>query len=80
MIEWSVVDVGGQRSERRKWINCFDGVQGIIFIVNLAGYCKVLYEDRNVIDLHESLELFEKVNDAARSTMRPAVEALNMFY
>ena len=34
----SVVDVGGQRSERRKWIHCFDDVRAIIFLEGLAGY------------------------------------------
>ena len=33
-----VVDVGGQRSERRKWIHCFDDVRAIIFLEGLAGY------------------------------------------
>jgi G-protein alpha subunit len=35
---YSVVDVGGQRSERRKWIHCFDDVRAIIFLEGLAGY------------------------------------------
>lgn len=34
------VDVGGQRSERRKWIHCFDDVKVIIFMVSLPGYCQ----------------------------------------
>jgi GTPase SAR1 family protein len=33
-----VVDVGGQRSERRKWIHCFDNVDAIVFLEGLAGY------------------------------------------
>ena len=36
-IKWTVVDVGGQRNERRKWINCFDDVHAILYVVNLAG-------------------------------------------
>jgi len=27
-------DVGGQRDERRKWIQCFNGKYGMAFIVN----------------------------------------------
>ena len=36
-----IVDVGGQRNERRKWIHCFDDVKAIIFTVSLAGYNQV---------------------------------------
>jgi hypothetical protein len=28
-----VLDVGGQRSERRKWIHCFENITSVIFIV-----------------------------------------------
>ena len=58
-VHWSCVDVGGQRSERRKWLNCFDNVKAIVYVVNLAGYCKVLFEDKAVNRMHESLNLFE---------------------
>ena len=30
-----VVDVGGQRSERKKWIHCFQDVTAILFVVAL---------------------------------------------
>lgn len=30
-------DVGGQRSERKKWIHCFECVTAIIFCVALSG-------------------------------------------
>lgn len=36
-LQFVIVDVGGQRSERRKWLHCFDDVSGIIYVVNLAG-------------------------------------------
>ncbi|ETN72015.1 hypothetical protein NECAME_19057, partial [Necator americanus] len=40
-----VFDVGGQRSERRKWIHCFDNVESIIFITAISEYDQVLFED-----------------------------------
>jgi GTPase SAR1 family protein len=59
-VKWSVVDVGGQRSERRKWLNCFDGAKGMLFTVNLSGYASVLFEDRRENRMVESLRLFEE--------------------
>lgn len=58
-IHFQVIDVGGQRSERKKWINCFDKVKAIVFVVNLSGYNMVLYEDEKKNRLQESLELFK---------------------
>uniref|UniRef100_A0A1I7WXH0 G-protein alpha subunit n=1 Tax=Heterorhabditis bacteriophora TaxID=37862 RepID=A0A1I7WXH0_HETBA len=40
-----VIDVGGQRSERKKWIHCFDNVNAIIFISSLSEYDQTLRED-----------------------------------
>lgn len=42
-------DVGGQRSERKKWIHCFEGVTCIIFIAALSAYDMVLVEDDEVV-------------------------------
>lgn len=39
-----MVDVGGQKSERRKWIHCFENVTSIIYLVALSEYDQVLYE------------------------------------
>lgn len=41
-------DVGGQRSERKKWIYCFEGVTAIIFCVALSDYDLVLAEDEEM--------------------------------
>lgn len=42
-------DVGGQRSERKKWIHCFENVTSIIFCVALSEYDQVLLEEANQV-------------------------------
>ncbi|WFD34947.1 Guanine nucleotide-binding protein alpha-2 subunit [Malassezia cuniculi] len=54
-------DVGGQRSERRKWIHCFEAVTSIIFCVALSEYDQSLLEDSSQNRMAESLVLFESV-------------------
>jgi len=56
-----IVDVGGQRSERRKWENCFDEVTGVIFVASLAAYNQLLFEDETTNRMVESLQTFENV-------------------
>ena len=41
----SVTDVGGQRSERKKWLNCFDSVNAVVFVVAMSEYDQMLTED-----------------------------------
>jgi len=60
-VHFSVVDVGGQRNERKKWIHCFDDVKAILFLVSLAGYDQVMFEDSTKNRMHEELELFATV-------------------
>lgn len=47
-----MVDVGGQRSERRKWIHCFENVTSIIFLAAISEYDQVLYESENDVRTH----------------------------
>ncbi|EJT74946.1 guanine nucleotide-binding protein alpha-3 subunit [Gaeumannomyces tritici R3-111a-1] len=54
-------DVGGQRSERKKWIHCFENVTSIIFCVALSEYDQVLIEESSQNRMMESLLLFDSV-------------------
>lgn len=60
-ITFHMFDVGGQRSERRKWIQCFGDVTGIIFLVATSAYDQVLLEDSTQNRLKEALELFGSI-------------------
>jgi len=57
----SMFDVGGQRDERRKWIQCFNDVTAIIFVSASSSYNLVLREDPTQNRLRESLELFASI-------------------
>jgi len=56
-----MVDVGGQRSERKKWMHCFQDVTSVIFCVALSEYDLKLYEDETTNRMHESLKLFKEI-------------------
>lgn len=60
-IIFRMVDVGGQRSERRKWIHCFESVTSIIFLVALSEYDQVLAEGDNENRMEESKALFKTI-------------------
>ncbi|KAI3640249.1 hypothetical protein MIR68_001127 [Amoeboaphelidium protococcarum] len=57
----TMYDVGGQRSERKKWIHCFENVTSVIFIVALSEYDQVLLEDSSQNRMAESIILFEAI-------------------
>lgn len=60
-LNFKMFDVGGQRSERKKWIHCFEGVTAIIFCVALSGYDLVLAEDEEMNRMIESMKLFDSI-------------------
>jgi signal recognition particle receptor subunit beta len=60
-IDFEMYDVGGQRSERRKWIDCFDNVDAVIFVAALSEYDQTLAEAKRTNRMVEALELFRSV-------------------
>ncbi len=56
-----LVDVGGQREERKKWLHCFASVDAVVFVSALSEYDQQLAEDSKVNRLQESVKLFGSV-------------------
>lgn len=44
-----IVDVGGQRSERKKWIHCFENVIALIYLASLSEYDQCLEENNQEV-------------------------------
>jgi len=59
--KFKMVDVGGQRNERRKWIHAFDEVTCVIFVVALSEYDQVLAEFEDQNRMQESFKLFDDI-------------------
>ncbi|CAL8086512.1 unnamed protein product [Calicophoron daubneyi] len=60
-LDIRMFDVGGQRTERKKWIHCFEGVTAIIFVVAMSEYDLTLAEDQEMNRMMESMRLFSSI-------------------
>jgi hypothetical protein len=80
--ELLMVDVGGQKSERRKWIHCFQDVTSILFLVSLSGYDQCLVEDKDAVStrLHLSGDLPSYVTHAEPNARCDDDLGLNMSF
>ena len=58
---YTIVDVGGTRSERKKWIHTFEGVNRILFCVALSDYDQNLAEDGKTNRMKDSIQLFQRL-------------------
>jgi guanine nucleotide-binding protein G(i) subunit alpha len=61
--EFIFVDVGGQRNERKKWPQCFENVNAVLFVTALSDYDQKCYEDDETNRLQESLTLFQDISN-----------------
>lgn len=60
-VPFLFVDVGGQRTQRQKWFQCFDSVTSILFMASTSEYDQVLLEDRKTNRVQESRNIFQTI-------------------
>eukprot|EP01006_Ploeotia_vitrea_P054172 TRINITY_DN67856_c2_g4_i1.p1 TRINITY_DN67856_c2_g4~~TRINITY_DN67856_c2_g4_i1.p1 ORF type:complete len:371 (-),score=168.10 TRINITY_DN67856_c2_g4_i1:135-1247(-) len=75
--QFLMVDVGGQRNERKKWIHCFDKVTAILFVTAMSVYDQVLFEDNETNRLLEAMDLFYRICNSAWFKLTPIILFLN---
>ncbi|OZJ06455.1 Guanine nucleotide-binding protein subunit alpha [Bifiguratus adelaidae] len=76
-LTYRMFDVGGQRSERKKWIHCFENVTAIIFLVAISEYDQLLLEDETVNRMQEALTLFDSICNSRWFTKTSIILFLN---
>ncbi|KAJ1028310.1 hypothetical protein NDA18_002975 [Ustilago nuda] len=74
---YRIFDVGGQRSERKKWIHCFENVTAVLFCVALSGYDSCLVEDKDSNQMQEALMLFDSICNSKWFTRTSMILFLN---
>ncbi|QEU58099.1 Gpa1 [Kluyveromyces lactis] len=74
---FKVYDAGGQRSERRKWIHCFEGITAVVFVIAISEYDQMLFEDERVNRMHESIVLLDTLLNSRWFANTPFILFLN---
>ena len=72
-VEFVIIDVGGQRNERKKWMHCFEDMNATIFVAALSEYDQTLFEDETQNRMVEALEMF---NQAINSSWLAEVDVI----
>ncbi|MEN2495779.1 MAG: hypothetical protein MHMPM18_000369 [Marteilia pararefringens] len=57
-FRFQLTDVGGQKSERRKWLYCFQDCDMVLFVASLCDYCSTMEEDSETNRFDDSLSIF----------------------
>jgi GTPase SAR1 family protein len=60
-VQYKMFDVGGQRSERKKWLHCFESVTAVLFVAAMSEFDQNCFEDNETNRVHEALTLFEEI-------------------
>lgn len=75
--EFRLLDVGGQRNERKKWVRCFENVTAVLYVVALSEYDQKCYEDNDTNRVQEALDLFEDITNSEWFADTPIILFLN---
>lgn len=76
-FKFKVLDAGGQRLERKKWIHCFDNITAILFVLAISEYDQMLFEDEKVNRMHEAIILFDSLCNSKWFLNTPFILFLN---
>eukprot|EP01127_Copromyxa_protea_P004448 TRINITY_DN1430_c0_g1_i1.p1 TRINITY_DN1430_c0_g1~~TRINITY_DN1430_c0_g1_i1.p1 ORF type:complete len:363 (-),score=79.96 TRINITY_DN1430_c0_g1_i1:137-1225(-) len=76
-IEFTICDVAGQRTERRKWIHCFSNVSAIIYVTSVNEYDTAMEEATNQNSLADSLQQFRIITELQCFKEVPFIVFLN---
>jgi len=76
-FQMKIVDVGGQRNERKKWIHSFEQVSAVIFVAAISEYDQTLFEDESVNRIDEALSIFEEISNSKWFTESSMILFLN---
>ncbi|ETO26439.1 hypothetical protein RFI_10696 [Reticulomyxa filosa] len=58
-----LTDVGGQKSERKKWVNVFHDIDVVVYVMSLSGYDQTTFEDISVKCYDESFAVFTQLSE-----------------
>jgi len=78
-FDFELIDVGGQRTERKKWIHCFEDVTAVLFIISLSDYNQTLYEDETTNRMQESEKVFGEMLNNIFFKNTPFIVFFNKF-
>lgn len=76
-MTFKVMDAGGQRLERKKWIHCFQDIDAVVFVLAVSEYDETLYEDNKVNRMEELFALFEALCNSRWFRNTPFILFLN---
>eukprot|EP01126_Amoeba_proteus_P028782 TRINITY_DN2835_c0_g1_i1.p1 TRINITY_DN2835_c0_g1~~TRINITY_DN2835_c0_g1_i1.p1 ORF type:complete len:193 (-),score=45.03 TRINITY_DN2835_c0_g1_i1:840-1418(-) len=74
---WMIIDVGGQRSERKKWLNCFSSVDAVLFLMAMDEYDRMLEESDDENRLVESLKVWNRLTSLEEFRNVPFILFMN---
>lgn len=75
---WTIVDVGGQKVERRKWVHSQQGMNALIFFVALDEYDVMSEDEPEKTKMEEALDIWdETVNSENLAPNLPVILFLN---
>ncbi|KAJ6241960.1 g protein alpha i subunit [Anaeramoeba flamelloides] len=75
--KYCLIDVGGQRNERKKWIHCFEDVTSILFVSSMSAYDQMLVEEGTANRMKESMLLFSDICNSRWFRKNPMVLFFN---